>query len=207
MTELRACFLGDSYVLGVGDEAALGWPGRVTAAALARGCRLTAYNLGIRGQAGFEILARAPAEVGVRLAGGDARALIIAFGTNDLRLARPLAESLGALEGLLVLARSLDATPFVVSPVRRVGATDRHLAELSDGMARTAAGAGAAWLDVREAGVDWKLWWREARMRDGAHPGAASYSAYAEAFDAWPDWRAWAQAAKGGRTHKPEELP
>ncbi|MBN9318816.1 MAG: hypothetical protein BGN86_16395 [Caulobacterales bacterium 68-7] len=207
MTDFRACFLGDSYVLGVGDEAALGWPGRVTAAALARGCRLTAYNLGIRGQAGFEILARAPTEVGPRLAGADARALVIAFGTNDLRLSRPLAESLASLEGLLALAASLDATAFVVSPVRRLGAADDDLARLSNGMAEVAARMGAAWLDVRESGVDWTLWWKEAGEGDGAHPGAASYSAYARAFDAWPDWRSWLQDAKATPIPKAEEIP
>jgi len=207
MTDLRACFLGDSNVLGVGDPAALGWPGRVSAAAQARGHRLTAYNLGIRGQAGFEILARAPAEVGARLAGGDARALVIAFGTNDLRLSRPLSESLAALEGLLALARSLNASAFVVSPPLRFGPADRDLAELSNGLAQVAADAGAPWLDVREAAIDWKLWWREAEAGDGAHPAATSYAAYAAAFDAWPDWRAWLQEAKGTPTHKPEREP
>jgi lysophospholipase L1-like esterase len=207
MTELRACFLGDSYVLGVGDPEALGWPGRVTAAAQARGHRLTAYNLGIRGQAGFEILARAPTEVGPRLVGGDARAVVIAFGTNDLRLSRPFAESLAALEGLLALARSLHATAFFVSPPLRFGPADRNLASLSTGLAQVAADAGAAWLDVREAAIDWQLWWREAEAGDGAHPGAASYTAYAAAFDAWPDWRAWLQEAKGTATHKPERYP
>jgi acyl-CoA thioesterase-1 len=207
MTELRACFLGDSYVLGVGDPAGLGWPGRVSAAAQARGHKLTTYNLGIRGQAGFEVLARAPAEVGPRLAGGDARAMIVVFGTNDLRLSRPLAESQAALEGLLALAKSLEATAFVVSPPRRLGPTDRDLAELSNGLAQVAARAGAPWLDVREAGIDWTLWWREAEAGDGAHPAAASYAAYAAAFDAWPDWRAWLQEAKATPTHNLEREP
>ena len=58
----RVCFLGDSYVAGVGDSAALGWAGRVVAAARAEGHDLTAYNLGVRGETGGDILARAPAE-------------------------------------------------------------------------------------------------------------------------------------------------
>src|SRR5262249_19732759 len=47
-TDLRTCFIGDSYVAGAGDDTGLGWVGRVTARARADGYDLTAYNLGVR---------------------------------------------------------------------------------------------------------------------------------------------------------------
>lgn len=46
--DIRICFIGDSFVNGTGDETALGWTGRLCAAAHARGFPVTYYNLGIR---------------------------------------------------------------------------------------------------------------------------------------------------------------
>ena len=48
--DIRACFLGDSFTFGQGDDTGLGWVGRVLAAERGRGVELTAYNLGIRGR-------------------------------------------------------------------------------------------------------------------------------------------------------------
>ena len=45
--DIRICFVGDSFVNGIGDETALGWVGRVCALAHTHGFPLTSYNLGI----------------------------------------------------------------------------------------------------------------------------------------------------------------
>lgn len=58
--DVRACFVGDSYVAGTGDPAALGWVGRVAAAAIASGVRLSAYNLGIRGDTASMVATGSP---------------------------------------------------------------------------------------------------------------------------------------------------
>jgi hypothetical protein len=50
--DARACFFGDSFRAGVGDEQGLGWVGRVVARARADGFEVTAYNLGVRRQTG-----------------------------------------------------------------------------------------------------------------------------------------------------------
>ena len=44
MTELRICFVGDSITQGTGDDTALGWPGRLIAAARAQGHDFCGYN-------------------------------------------------------------------------------------------------------------------------------------------------------------------
>jgi lysophospholipase L1-like esterase len=41
---IRACFFGDSFVNGVGDNQHLGWVGRFSAAESSRGADLTSYN-------------------------------------------------------------------------------------------------------------------------------------------------------------------
>ena len=58
MSELRICFIGDSLVLGTGDEEFLGWPGRVIQRELQAGHDLTLYNTGIRGDTTTKIEAR-----------------------------------------------------------------------------------------------------------------------------------------------------
>src|ERR1700742_4070022 len=96
--DLRVCFLGDSFTLGTGDDDGLGWVGRVHATERGRGIDLTSYNLGVRGQTGAEIAARAHLEVSERLAcKGDRQGVVVAFGTNDIRMDRPVEETAAAL--------------------------------------------------------------------------------------------------------------
>src|ERR1700712_2961442 len=113
--DIRVCFLGDSFTLGQGDVQGLGWVGRVHAAERGRGIALTAYNLGVRGQTGAEIAARAAAEVTPRIAGkGDRRGVVIAVGANDVFQARPVAETVQAVESLLRWAADEGYSAFVV---------------------------------------------------------------------------------------------
>ncbi len=47
MTAIRICFVGDSITAGTGDNTCLGWPGRISAAEIARGhdvsCTISAF--------------------------------------------------------------------------------------------------------------------------------------------------------------------
>jgi acyl-CoA thioesterase-1 len=56
--DLRICFIGDSFVAGVGDETALGWTGRLLARSAEAGRPATGYNLGIRRNTSTDIRAR-----------------------------------------------------------------------------------------------------------------------------------------------------
>ncbi len=55
MADLRVCFVGDSFVAGVGDPEHLGWAGRLAAGSSRAGRRLTAYNLGVRRQTSRDV--------------------------------------------------------------------------------------------------------------------------------------------------------
>jgi len=80
----RVLFLGDSFVAGAGDPAALGWPGRVCAAAWAAGLPVTPYNLGVRRETSEQVAARWRAEAGPRLAAGADCRVTVSFGANDM---------------------------------------------------------------------------------------------------------------------------
>lgn len=191
--DLRACFLGDSYAAGACDDSGLGWVGRVWAAARGEGADLTAYNLGVRGETGPQIAARAEAEIRPRMALGDSHAMVFSFGSNDLSKGVSHGESLAAAAALLDLAVALGLAPFVLSPPVFLDEPERdsRALALSRSLAALCAERGAAWLDLRDSGMDWPLWWNEARAGDGYHPNGAGYAALARVVAAWPAWRRW----------------
>ena len=191
--DLRACFFGDSYVAGAGDDSGLGWVGRVTADARAAGADLTAYNLGVRGQIGPQIAWRAAAEMKARVAGGDAHALVAAFGSNDISRGLILWGSVRSAERLIDVAARFRATPFLLSPPRFLDdpARDAQAQRMSDALAALCMRRGVAWLDLRDEVSDWRTWWDEARAGDGAHPNGAGYALVADAVSAWQPWLRW----------------
>jgi lysophospholipase L1-like esterase len=194
--DIRVCFLDDSYTLGTGDDTGLGWPGRVLAEARGRGVDLSGYNLGIRGQTGAEIAERASAEIAVRIdQRGDTRGVVVAFGANDVRLERPIEESVMALQGMLrwCAAQGSQAFALGLTPAAEPY-IDEARAHLSRRLAQAARDAVIPFLDVRAAVPDWSPWHREVAAGDGAHPNAEGYRLLAEAVIAWPAWRDWLAA-------------
>src|ERR1700749_2420653 len=82
--DIRVCFVGDSYVAGVGDTTGLGWVGRLGAHSHARGLPITAYNLGVRRDTSADVAARLPGEVGRRVWPGAESRVVLAYGLNDV---------------------------------------------------------------------------------------------------------------------------
>jgi lysophospholipase L1-like esterase len=191
--DIRVCFLGDSFTLGTGDDTGLGWPGRVVAEARGRGVDLSGYNLGIRGQTGAEIAERASAEIAVRIdQRGDQQGVIVAFGANDVRLERPLEESVRAMQGVLRWCAAQRYQAFVLGiPPAAEPYIDEARRHLSRRLGQAAADAAVPFLDIRDAVADWSAWRREVAEGDGAHPNAEGYRLLAEAVIGWPAWRNW----------------
>src|SRR4051812_12450877 len=79
----RVCFCGDSFVAGVGDEAGLGWVGRLAAVSRAAGEPFTAYNLGVPGDTSLAVAARWWDEARVRQGATADNRVVFAFGFAD----------------------------------------------------------------------------------------------------------------------------
>ena len=62
---------------------------------------------------------------------------------------------------------------------------------MTDAFDTVCAERDVAYLNLRNSGVDWALWWSQATGRDGVHPGAEAYASLAKVFSAWPAWQAW----------------
>lgn len=189
--DLRACFLGDSYVLGQGDATGLGWPGRLLTGALAQGLDLTVYNLGVRGETAAQVATRGANECRARLRAGDKKAVVLAFGANDVSQGVSPEATMVSLESLIAWSERQRFWTFVVSPPPMPGAKAEACAAMTEAMAQVCAKRNIAVFDLGAEVADWDGWWAEAQAGDGAHPGAASYERLASAFAAWRPWREW----------------
>nr|WP_269330030.1 GDSL-type esterase/lipase family protein [Kineosporia babensis] len=182
--DLRTCFVGDSFTAGVGDSTALGWTGRVSAAAIREGARqgyaFTGYNLGIRRDTSQDIAARIVAETTPRLSPAEDARVVLAFGVNDTTLAghgHPQVSAEQTLQALRSIQRQMPATGlFFVGPPaidneeqnERIAVLDTHLS----GLCRE--------LDIPHVSsfsstVSNPLWRQQVREGDGAHPDAGGY--------------------------------
>lgn len=194
---MRICFIGDSFVNGVGCDSGLGWVGRIVAAERGRGRDLTAYNLGVRRDTSADIAARWRDEAARRLPEGVEGRLVFSFGANDC------VEEAGAVrvgaDRTLITARAMLAEArsrwpvFVVGPlpVADSPAASARIAALCPMLGALAAELDLPYLPVHDAMANNALWRGEALAGDGAHPNTGGYAALASFIDSAPAWRRW----------------
>jgi lysophospholipase L1-like esterase len=196
VADIRICFVGDSFTQGTGDEQYLGWPGRVCAAARARGHVVTAYNLGIRRETTDDIRARWRAEVTPRLVAGVDGRVVFSFGANDATIENGqwrVPPDLSAENARAMIARAVLSYKVLVvgpPPASEPDKTARHV-ELAGRYAAVCRQLGVPFLDVVEPIEAVDIWREEAAAGDGIHPGAGGYAALAGLVDTWPAWRSW----------------
>lgn len=192
--DVRVCFVGDSFVAGVGDPEHRGWVARIAARSHRDGHPVTAYNLGVRRDTSEDVRRRLPAETARRWVPGCDNRLVVAFGVNDTtgsdgRVRVPPERSLANLHAVAEHAAAREVALLVVGPPpvpdpaqnERIAALDRRF-----------AAAGLAYVSVVDDLLADPVWMREVRAGDGAHPGAAGYEVLAALV--LPAWRAWLRA-------------
>ncbi|MGY1719781.1 GDSL-type esterase/lipase family protein [Blastococcus sp. SYSU DS0552] len=193
--DLRVCFIGDSFVAGVGDPEHRGWVGRLCARSHGAGLPLTAYNLGVRRETSADVLARWSAECRPRLSAGDDRRVVVAFGVNDTTVEAggprvPEDASVAVLAELLAAAADAGWPVLVVGPPPVADAGQNHrIAALDVRFGELCAARGVPYAGVLASLTGSATWRREVAEGDGAHPGAAGYQRYADLL--WPAWAAW----------------
>ncbi|WP_433757791.1 GDSL-type esterase/lipase family protein [Nocardia sp. CA-135398] len=191
--DLRVCFIGDSFVAGVGDPHCLGWVGRLAAQTYAAGQPLTTYNLGVRMQTSTEILGRWQAECSPRFPDGCDARLVVSFGVNDTTRidGRPRVapeQSAANLSELLTQAAELPVLVVAPPPIDDTEQNTRSAA-LDEYFAEICAAAAVPYARIHQPLRDSAVWMREVRAGDGAHPGAAGYDELAALIR--PYWREW----------------
>jgi lysophospholipase L1-like esterase len=210
MTALRIGFIGDSITAGTGDDAWLGWPGRLCAAERRRGHDVTLYNLGIRGDTSALIAPRWRAECAARLPEIHPAALVFAFGINDTAQ-----EADGSLrvppDRSVAIARQILSEAQAWKPTLMIGPTpllservalnfqpsspremrDDRIAATSKAYKALCAEIGVPYLDLFAALPDDARFRAAMAQGDGVHPTADGYAAIAELIGQWPAWRRW----------------
>lgn len=189
----QICFVGDSFVAGVGDETALGWTGRLVARQAAAERPVTAYNLGIRGNTSAQILGRIGSEVDQRRSPLRPTRVVVSLGVNDTTYVdgkpriRP-EDSCANLERLLDII-SGDPTLIVGPPAVSDDAQNARIAELSAHFHALCSARGISYVDVFSVLECHPLWRQQVMEGDGAHPRSQGYQALYELVT--PTWDRW----------------
>ncbi|PCI60561.1 MAG: GDSL family lipase [Kordiimonadales bacterium] len=193
---MKICFFGDSFTNGTGDDACLGWAGRVSASARARGQDLTYYNLGIRGDTSAEVVGRWHQEAEARINADDKGLLVFSFGTNDCALGEdgrarlPQNDRLKNARAIIVAAPRAWPT-LIVGPLPILGdlKANKRIADLSRQMGALSAAHRVPYLDLFKAMKDSDVWAAECEAGDGVHPGAKGYELITEMVENWDAWQ------------------
>ena len=190
--DLRACFVGDSFVVGVGDSAHQGWVGRVAAQAEADGFALTTYNLGVRRDTSADIVRRLYPECACRLRLCDWRLLVLAFGVNDVTSdigAVPEADTRRHTADLLVQAGGLADCVLLIGPTPiQDPSKNVAIAARSAAIATVARDYGIPYLEIFPLLIQDPAWMRALAAGDGSHPSAPGYACMAEHILTWDLW-------------------
>lgn len=187
--ETTVCFIGDSFVAGIGDPDGLGWAGRVARALHTPAHHVTAYALGVRRQTSVDIAKRWKREASVRFRGRQRPVLIFSFGVNDSmkrgagqRVAVERSRDQARL--ILQAAKQMAPTLFVGPPpvvdadhtarTAYLSAEYRDLCEMLD----------VPFLETCAVLRTDPIWMAD--QADGAHPAAEGYNALARLVLNWP---------------------
>ena len=190
--DIRVCFIGDSLVNGTGDEAALGWAGRLCAMASASDIFVTYYNLGIRRNTSKDILLRWESECGLRLPGFCDGRIVFSCGVNDTSIENgkmrvDSVESCANVRAILRGARRYKVLMVGPPPVIDDEQNER-IESLSLAFARETKALGVPYIDLFSALCTDDAYKREVERNDGAHPRSEGYSKMARIIGASPSW-------------------
>lgn len=200
--KLRICFFGDSFTHGVGDDAGLGWRGRVAARLVKGRPNLTAYDLGIRRDTSTDILHRWETEARARLPQGCQHRLAFCFGSNDCAddgtgTARVSLEETIANTKLILGKASAMAPTILIGPppILDDSTADQRIAELEPALQSVAWTYNVPFLPVFEKLRQTFEWTKSAAVGDGTHPNTAGYAFLADYIWAWPEFSHWIEGS------------
>ena len=192
-TDHRICFVGDSFVQGTSDPLCLGWTGRVTQDAVARGVNVTHYNLGIRRDTSRDIAARWEQECAARLPADCEQHVVFSFGVNDTSIFEGVQrvseeESIANFQNILRTASSSYEVLVIGPPPMPDSIHNRRVERLDKQFSELAATLNVPYLSVFEVLRKDEHWLREAIANDFAHPGKYGYARLAGLVQNWSRW-------------------
>ncbi|MFB2934698.1 GDSL-type esterase/lipase family protein [Aerosakkonemataceae cyanobacterium BLCC-F154] len=196
LSNVRICFVGDSFVNGTGDSKCLGWTGRICNAAIEQGHDITYYNLGIRGETSTDISGRWFEEVARRLPESCDRKILFSFGVNDTTIenGKPrveLSQTKENTQKILSIAKSLFSVLMVSPPPIVEVEQNSRVGILSQELAIICQQLNVPYLDVFTPLEKSEVWLKEVAANDSYHPNAGGYLELANLVQKWDAWQGW----------------
>lgn len=194
--EIRMCFVGESFVNGVGDPECLGWTGRICVDANKKGHDITYYNLGVRRETSTELKQRCLREVSYRLPQQYDGRVIFCFGVNDTTIENgktriAIKNSLANTQEILIETKKLYPV-LMLGPLPIADETqNQRIANLSQEFQQICNKLDIPYLDAFPTLINSDIWIGEVKNYDGAHPRAAGYTELAKIFQNWEAWLNW----------------
>ncbi len=196
LSQVRICFVGESFVNGTGDPECLGWTGRICANANKKGHDITYYNLGIREETTQVLKHRWYNEVKYRLPKEYDGRIVFCFGVNDTTIKNgnprvSLINSILNTRGILSQAKELYPI-LMVSPLPMLdNDQNTRIEELSNYFARICQELNIPYLNAFSALKQSTIWFDEVRGYDQAHPRERGYQVLADIVQHWDAWLDW----------------
>lgn len=191
--DFRICFFGDSLINGTGDRQALGWTGRVCAAANQEKFIVTNYNLGVRRNTSQDVRARWHSEFEQRKVNNADCRIIFSFGVNDTVIENGKTRVNEKVS--LTNARAIMKAASDISQIAWIGPTpvdekehNIRISHLSRRFNQLADELCIAYLPVFEPLSNNSIWNEEIRNGDGSHPDSKGYTVLSELILNWSDW-------------------
>jgi len=191
-TDIRICFVGDSFVNGTGDETALGWAGRLCAFAHACNIPVTYYNLGIRRNTSKDILHRWETECSLRLPASCDGRVVLSCGVNDTVIENGSVrvsseESRANVRNILRNAQKYKVLMIGPPPVGEDVQNERIMT-LSQIYAAEAKIHGVPYIDIFSPLASDVAYKREVSSNDGSHPRSFGYTKMANIISSSSNW-------------------
>lgn len=194
--QIRICFLGESFVNGIGDPECLGWAGRICVNANKKGHDITYYNLGVRRETSTELKVRWLREVSYRLPKEYDGRVVFCFGENDTTIENgktrvAFEESLNNIRSILSEVKQLYPVLMVSPPPCTDKEQNQRIANLTQEFALVCQELDVPYLNVFSILEKSKIWIEEAKNYDGAHPRGPGYAEFAQIVNNWEAWLNW----------------
>lgn len=193
---MRICFVGDSFVNGVGDPSYLGWTGRVCLDADQYQDEITYYNLGVRRETSADILQRCFGEVSCRLSPEYDSRVVFSFGVNDTTLEQgktrvQVSDSLQNTRKMLTDAASTYPVLMIGPPPIADFEQNQRIDHLSQQIQSICEEINIPYLNIFNSLISSQVWIDEVKNYDGAHPRSEGYIILANLVKNWSAWQNW----------------
>jgi lysophospholipase L1-like esterase len=193
MEDVRVCYIGDSFVKGVGDQNKLGWAGRLSNMSQNSQRGITHYNLGVRGDTSANILARWESEAKVRLPNFSINCIVFSFGVNDTivenaRARVSIAQSMKNLRNILGVAKVKYNILMIGPPPIDNERQNNSIKAYDEAYASVCNMLGVNYLSIFDKLINNEIWMNEVKNNDHAHPRENGYELLSQYIYDWDSW-------------------